>query len=125
VSMSEKHSDRSVSGSSDDIRLRKDGVYIVAGEGTLVRVAPPILVTAFATSNPNTARESAFTEIKFENRRGKWRKEIVPASLLTAQSEQFIKLLSERGYLLPPKRAGPKEPLDRSTSNRPTGRVPA
>jgi uncharacterized protein (DUF927 family) len=101
VSMSQKQSDRSVSGSSDEIRLQKDGVYVVGGEGTLIRVAPPILVTAFATSNPNTPRESAFTEIKFENRRGKWKKEIVSASLLTAQSEQLIKLLSERGYLWP------------------------
>jgi Domain of unknown function (DUF927) len=71
----------------------------------LRRLAPPILVTAFATSNPNTHRESAFTEIKFENRRGKWKKEIVSASLLTAQSDQLIKLLSERGYLWPPNKS--------------------
>jgi hypothetical protein len=101
VSMSEKKSSRSVSCSSNEIKLRKDGVCVVGGEGTLVRVAPPILVTAFATMNPNTPRESAFTEIKFENRRGKWKKEIVSASLLTAQPEQLIKLLSERGYLWP------------------------
>jgi hypothetical protein len=81
VSMSQKQLDRSVSGSSDDIRLRKDGVYVVRAEGTPIRVAPPILVTAFATMNPDTARESAFTVIKFESRRGKWKNEIVSASL--------------------------------------------
>jgi Domain of unknown function (DUF927) len=101
VSISEKKSGRGVSGSSDKIRLRKDGVYVVDAEGMLSCVGPPILVTAFATMNPNTPRESAFTEIKFENRRGKWKKEIVSASLLTAQPEQLIKLLSERGYLWP------------------------
>jgi putative DNA primase/helicase len=105
VFMREKRLGRSVNGSSDEMRFRKDGVFVVDDEGILIRVAPAILVTAFATSNPNTARESAFTEIKFENRRGKWRKEIVPASLLTAQSEQFIKLLSERGYLWPPNKS--------------------
>ena len=83
------------------IKLRKDGIYAVDSGGTRIRIAEPILVTAFATSNPNTPGESAFTEIKFENRRGKWKKEIVSASLLTAQSEQLIKLLSERGYLWP------------------------
>lgn len=102
MSKSEKQSDPSARGSSDEIILRKDGVYVVDVDGILIRVAPPILVTAFATSNPNTPRESAFTEIKFEHRRGKWRTEIVSASLLTAQAEQLIKLLSERGYLWPP-----------------------
>jgi putative DNA primase/helicase len=96
---------QSAGGSDDEIKLRKSGVYVVGGEGILSRLAPPILVTAFATSKPNTHRESAFTEIKFENRRGKWKKEIVSASLLTAQSDQLIKLLSERGYLWPPNKS--------------------
>jgi hypothetical protein len=59
-------------------------------------------VSAFAASNPNTLRESAFTVIEFVDRRDKWKKEIVPASVLTAQSEQFIKLLSDHGYVWPP-----------------------
>jgi len=88
--------------SSGDIKFRKDGIYILGGDGSLTRIAAPILVSAFATSNPNTPRECAFTVIEFVNRRDKWKKEIVPASVLTAQSEQFIKLLSDHGYVWPP-----------------------
>jgi hypothetical protein len=88
-----------------DIKFRKDGIYIMDGDGSPTRIAAPILVTAYATSNPNTFRESAFTVIEFLSRRDKWKKEIVPASVLTAQSEQFIKLLSDHGYIWPPNRA--------------------
>ena len=42
--------------------------------------------------------------IEFVDRRDNWEKEIVPASVLTAQSEQFIKLLSDHGYVWPPNR---------------------
>jgi hypothetical protein len=88
--------------SGGDIKFHKDGIYILDGDGSLTRIAAPILVSAFATSNPNTPRECAFTVIEFVNRRDKWKKEIVPASVLTAQSEQFIKLLSDHGYVWPP-----------------------
>jgi hypothetical protein len=87
-----------------DLKFCKDGIYIVNRDGSPTRIAAPILVTAFATSNPNTPRESAFTVIEFVDRREKWKKEIVPASVLTAQSEQFIKLLSDHGYVWPPDR---------------------
>ena len=86
------------------IKFRKDGIYIADSEGSLTRVAAPILVTAYATSNSKTPRESAFTVIEFVDRRDNWKKEIVPASVLTAQSEQFIKLLSDHGYVWPPNR---------------------
>jgi hypothetical protein len=86
------------------IKFRKDAIYTADSEGSLTRVAPPILVTAYATSSPKTPRESAFTVIEFVDRRDNWKKEIVPASVLTAQSEQFIKLLSDHGYVWPPNR---------------------
>ena len=89
-------------GGADQIEFRKDGIYIMDGEEGPTRIAAPILVTAFATSNPNTFRESAFTVIEFLNCRDRWKREIVPASVLTAQSEQFIKLLSDHGYIWPP-----------------------
>jgi hypothetical protein len=40
--------------------------------------------------------------MEFLDRRDRWKREIVPASVLTAQSEQFIKLLSDHGYIWPP-----------------------
>jgi hypothetical protein len=57
---------QSVGGSAGDIKVRKTGIYVADVEGRLTRIAQPILVTAFATMNSNTPRESAFTEIKFE-----------------------------------------------------------
>jgi hypothetical protein len=83
------------------INFRKSGICIVNDDGASIRVAAAILVTAFATSNPNTPRETAFTVLRFANRRNMWKEEIVPASVLTAQPEQLIKLLSDRGYLWP------------------------
>jgi putative DNA primase/helicase len=114
---------QSADASVNKVKLRKNGVYAVDSEGELTWVAPPILVTAFATSNPNTRRESAFTEIKFKNRRGKWKKEIVSASLLTAQSDQFIRLLSERGYLWPPNKSTRTRIIAALSTVRPRGDI--
>jgi putative DNA primase/helicase len=83
------------------INFRNDGVYVVNRNEDPVRIAPPILVHAFATNHPNTAREIAFTVIKFLNRRDKWKREIVAASMFTAQPGELIKLLSDRGYVWP------------------------
>jgi hypothetical protein len=105
IFMADKKYAQGASESAGKVQLRKNGIYFVESEGKWSRVGPPILVTAFATSNPNTPREGAFTEIKFEDRRGKWKTEIISAALLTAQSEQLIKLLSERGYLWPPNKS--------------------
>jgi hypothetical protein len=99
-----KKCDQAAAVSASDINFRKDGNHIADSDGNLTRIAAPILVTAFATSNPNTPRESAFTVIEFVDRRDKWKREIVPPSVLTAQSEQFIKLLSDHGYVWPPDR---------------------
>lgn len=79
-----------------------DGIYIVQGRREKVRVADPIRVTAFATSDPGSIREQAFTVVEFLNRRGKWKREIVPAPTLTAAGREFVGLLSSRGYIWPP-----------------------
>jgi len=104
MSMTDKECDRSTGASAGEINFRNDGIYVVDGDGIPTPIASPILVTAFATCNPNTPRETAFTVIKFVNRRDRWKKEIVPASVLTAQPSEFIKLLSDRGYLWPPRK---------------------
>ena len=67
------------------IQLCDDGIYLITakkGKKTKRRIADPIVVTAFATSDPGTPREQAFTVIKFVNRRGNWKKEIVSSSML-------------------------------------------
>ena len=79
----------------------KAGIYAVDDDNKRKRIADPIMVTAFATSDPGTTREEAFTEIRFLDRRGKWKETIIPASMLTAQANEFIKLLSRLGYIWP------------------------
>jgi hypothetical protein len=86
------------------LRFRKDGIYVVDKNNMRTRIADPILVTAFATSYPGMGPEQAFTQIRFLNRRAKWKTEIVPSSMLTAQAHEFISLLSRLGYLWPPNR---------------------
>jgi putative DNA primase/helicase len=94
-------SDRNAGTSAGEINFCNDGIYVVQEDNVRTRIAPPILVIAYATSNPNTPRESAFTVIKFCNRRGRWKKEIVPSSVFTAVPGELIRLLSDRGYLWP------------------------
>jgi hypothetical protein len=96
-----KESDRSAGTSGGEISFHKDGIYVVHEDGVPTRIGPPILVIAYATSNPDTPRESAFTVIKYLNRRERWKKEIVPSSVFTALPGELIRLLSDRGYLWP------------------------
>ena len=86
------------------IRLCDDGIYLIKTNKPKRRVADPILVTSFATSDPGTPREQAFTAIKFMNRRGKWKKEIVSSSMLITHCTEFTTLLSKRGYVWPSNR---------------------
>jgi hypothetical protein len=93
-------SDRSAGTNAAEISFLSDGIYVVH-EDVRTRIAPRILVIAYATSNPDTPRESAFTVIKYLNRRERWKKEIVPSSVFTAVPGELIRLLSDRGYLWP------------------------
>src|SRR5437588_745070 len=79
-----------------ELQLRKDGIH----DGQ-TSIADPIRVTAFATSDRGMGPERAFTVVRFLNRRAKWKTEIVPSSMLTAQASEFVSLLSTRGYMWP------------------------
>src|SRR5260370_14415264 len=82
-----------------ELQLRKEGIYVANGDGT--PIADPIRVTAFATSDPGMGPERAFTVVRFLNRRAKWKTEIIPSSMLTAQTGEFVSLLSTCGYMWP------------------------
>jgi hypothetical protein len=84
-----------------ELHFRKSGIYRVNDDGTRTRIADPIRVTAFATSYPGMGPERAFTVVRFLNRRAKWKTEIIPSSMLTAQTGEFVSLLSTRGYMWP------------------------
>jgi uncharacterized protein DUF927 len=96
------HSNYRPTANDVELRFRKSGIYVVNDDDTRTRIADAILVTAFATSDPGMAHEQAFTRIRFLNRRRKWKTRIVPSSMLTAQSHEFISLLSRLGYVWPP-----------------------
>ena len=87
------------------IKFFDDGVYLVEKSGVKKRIAEPIQVTAFGTSEPGTARELAYTAVRFLDREGKQKKEIVPSSMLVSQPGEFLALVAGRGYLWPPTRA--------------------
>src|ERR1700735_2425564 len=91
------------SGQSGDIRFLRDGIYIRRSGGKY-RIADPILVTAFATNNEDAKHDQAFVVIKFKNRRGKWRKDIISSSMLTGNDRDCVARLSALGYLWPPNR---------------------
>ena len=83
-----------------DIQFLRDGIYI-RRRGGKYWIADPILVTAFATNNEDAKRDQAFVVIKFKNRRGKWRKDIISSSMLTGNNSDFVARLSALGYLWP------------------------
>lgn len=86
---------------SGEIEFLRNGIYIYR-RGEKHRIADPILVTAFATHDDEDARrEQAFVVIKFITRRGKWRKDTVPSSVLTGNYRDFVARLSGLGYLWP------------------------
>jgi uncharacterized protein DUF927 len=120
-SKSKRHSNYRPTANYVELRFRKSGIVVVNDDDTRTRIADPILVTAFATSDPGTAREQASTQIKFLDRRGMWKTEIVPSSLLTAQAGEFVSLLSAHGYVWPTnKKLWP--PIIAALSNKRPGR---
>ena len=96
-----------------DIQFLRDGIYIRC-RGRKHRIGDPILVTAFATNEEDAQREQAFVVIKFKNRRGKWRKDIIPSSVLTGNDRDFVARLSALGYLWPSDRKSGQRSLRRS-----------
>jgi hypothetical protein len=86
------------------IRFLDNGIYLVEKSGAKRRIADPIQVTAFGTSEPGTMRELAYTAVRFVDREDKWKSEIVPSSMLVSQPGEFVALLAGRGYQWPPTR---------------------
>ena len=87
------------------IRFLDDGIYLVGKKGGVrKRIADPIQVTAFGTGEPGTARESAYTAVKFLDREGKRKTVIIPSSMLVSERTEFVTLLAGRGYQWPPTR---------------------
>ena len=91
--------------STNAIQFSDDGVYIVEKRGLRERIADLIRVTAFGASEPGTAREEAYTVVRFVDRDGKRKKVIVASHMLVSQPGEFVALLAQRGYLWPPTQA--------------------
>jgi putative DNA primase/helicase len=80
-------------------------VYTVERDKVTKRIADPIRVSAFGTSERGTMREQAYTVVRFVDREGKRKREIVPSSVLVSEPGEFVALLAGRGYLWPPSQA--------------------
>src|SRR5690349_6352860 len=100
-----------------------DGVYLVQKRGVRKRIADPIQVTAFGTSEPGTARELAYTAVRFLDREGKRKKAIVPSSMLVSEQREFVTLLAGRGYLWPPTRPLQHKIIGELSIVKPTRRI--
>jgi hypothetical protein len=83
------------------IELREDGIYLVKAPADKEKIAEPIKVTAFGASIPRGGKKLAYTEVKFRDRTGQSKREIVPSSMLSAQWREFVTLLANRGYTWP------------------------
>ena len=104
------------------IQFLDDGIYLVEKSGVRKRIAEPIQVTAFGTSEPGSAREQAYTAVTFLDRDGKRKKEIVPSSMLVSQGE-FVTLLAGRGYVWPPTRPLRNKIIGELSIVKPTQRI--
>lgn len=96
--------DKQATATVNDLQLRKDGIFIARANGSPLRIADPILVTAFGTNEFSSPPRMAYILVKFLNRDGKWKSETVPAEFLTSHRSDFITLLTKRGYVWPPTR---------------------
>jgi putative DNA primase/helicase len=84
------------------VHIQKDGIYVSNPNGNGIKIAEPILVTAFGANEYSVPRGTAYIVVKFRDRKERWRTETVPAEFLTSHRSDFIKLLSRRGYVWPP-----------------------
>jgi putative DNA primase/helicase len=107
---------------TNTIQFLDDGVYIVEKDGVGRRIADPIQVTAFGTSEPGTAREEAYTVVRFLDREGKRKREIVPSDMLVSHTE-FVTFLTRRGYVWTPNPAQRQKIIRELSVVRPTRRI--
>ena len=105
------------------IQFLDDGVYLVEKSGVRKWIADPIQITAFGTSEPGTAREQAYTAVRFLDRDGKRKTEIVPSSMLVSQRGEFLTFLARRGYLWPPTRPLRSKIIGELSIVKPTQRI--
>jgi hypothetical protein len=84
------------------VELKNDGVYLLFETGGRKRIADMIIVTALGTGLQDDA---AYTIIKFQDKDGKKKIEVVPTSLLTAGTKDFIKRMTDAHYIWPEVRA--------------------
>jgi hypothetical protein len=85
--------------SAGRLRFSKKGIYLKAN-GASRRVADPIRVIAFGSTRSSAGEASASTVIRFLDRRGAWKRKILPSATLTSPHE-FIVTLASAGYMWP------------------------
>jgi hypothetical protein len=85
-------------GKTSSIKLRDDGVYLVNGSGYRERIADPISVTALGVGLQD---DVSYTVLKFGDRDGKLKTDVVRSALLTAAPRDFTARMTDAGYIWP------------------------
>jgi hypothetical protein len=85
-------------GKTSSIKLRDDGVYLVNGSGYRERIADPISVTALGVGLQD---DVSYTVLKFGDRDGKLKTDVVRSALLTAAPRDFTARMADAGYIWP------------------------
>jgi putative DNA primase/helicase len=102
------------------VELKNDGVYLLFETGGKKRIADMIIVTALGTGLQDDA---AYTIIKFQDKDGKKKIEVVPTSLLTAGTKDFIKRMTDAHYIWPEARAHRERLVAALSVQNPAGRI--
>ena len=77
----------------------RKGIFLETSRGSH-RVADPIRVIAFGSTRSRSGEERASTVIRFLDRRGAWKRKIIPSATL-ASPHDFIVALASAGYMWP------------------------
>jgi hypothetical protein len=102
------------------IELKNDGVYLLFETGGRNRIADMIKVTALGTGLQDDA---AYTIIKFQDKDRKKKIEVVPTSLLTARTQDFIKRMTDAHYIWPEAKPHRERLVAALSVQNPEGRI--
>jgi hypothetical protein len=102
------------------VELKNDGVYLLFETGGRKRIADMIIVTALGAGLQDNA---AYTIIEFQDKDGEKKIEVVPTSLMTAGTKDFIKRLTDAHYIWPEARTHRERLVGALSVQNPAGRI--
>jgi uncharacterized protein (DUF927 family) len=101
------------------IALKKEGVFRIDQVGIEEWLADPIYVTAFATAKLRDGETEAYVKVKFKDRTGAWKNDLVPSAMLSAHLVQLDGRLARKGYIWPAEQAVKRRILGELSMSKP------